>query len=101
MAETRYNVSDVARALYFAWAQPRLQAGGWSDFDGADHGFCQYRSTFGQSGRWPDYSLVQREIAMNGAFIWTLLFAGNATLLWLWVNYCLKVLRGQCPHCGK
>jgi len=38
---------------------------------------------------------------MNGAFFWALLFAGNAALLWLWVNYCVKVLRGRCPHCGR
>ena len=101
VARSRYNDVQVARGPHFAWARPRLQAGGWSEFDGADHGLCRYRSTFSHSGRWPDYGLVEREIAMNGAFVWTLLFAGNATLLWLWVNYCLKALRGQCPHCGK
>lgn len=38
---------------------------------------------------------------MNGASVYVLLFAGNAALLWLWVNYCVKVLRGRCPHCGR
>ena len=32
---------------------------------------------------------------------WTFLFLGNVALLWLWVNYVIKVFRGQCPHCGK
>lgn len=36
----------------------------------------------------------------NGLFL-TVLFLGNVALLWLWVNYAIKVLRGQCPHCGK
>ncbi len=36
----------------------------------------------------------------NGLFL-TILFLGNVALFWLWVNYVIKVLRGQCPHCGK
>ena len=42
-----------------------------------------------------------REIVMSGSFLWALLFVGNAALLWLWVNYVVKVLIGRCPHCGR
>ena len=42
-----------------------------------------------------------RENVMNAWVYWALLFAGNAVLLWLWVNYVVKVLIGRCPHCGK
>lgn len=38
---------------------------------------------------------------MSGSLQLTLLFLGNVVLLWLWVNYVIKLLRGQCPHCGK
>jgi len=38
---------------------------------------------------------------MSASFLWTLLFIGNVGLLWLWANYIIKVLRGQCPHCGR
>ncbi len=38
---------------------------------------------------------------MGIPILWTLLFLGNVALLWLWVNYVIKVLRGQCPHCGR
>ena len=31
----------------------------------------------------------------------TLLFVGNVVLLYLWVSYVLRVLRGRCPHCGR
>ncbi len=41
------------------------------------------------------------EVAMSGALLWVLLFLGNVALLWLWVNYVMKALRGQCPHCGR
>ena len=33
--------------------------------------------------------------------LWTMLFLGNVALLWMWVNYIIKVLKGECPHCGK
>ena len=45
--------------------------------------------------------LLEREIAMNGGFLWVLLFVGNVGLLLLWVNYIVKVLIGRCPHCGR
>lgn len=38
---------------------------------------------------------------MGFPMLWILLFLGNVALLWLWVNYVIKVLRGQCPHCGR
>jgi len=38
---------------------------------------------------------------MVGSFQMTLLFLGNVALFVLWVYYIIKVLRGQCPHCGK
>jgi len=38
---------------------------------------------------------------MSDAWLWILLFLGNVALLWLWVNYVMKALRGQCPHCGR
>lgn len=38
---------------------------------------------------------------MGASILWTLLFLGNVALLWLWVNCVIKVLRGQCPHCGR
>jgi hypothetical protein len=41
------------------------------------------------------------EIAMSGSLQLTLLFLGNVVLLWFWVSYVIKVLKGQCPHCGK
>lgn len=41
------------------------------------------------------------EIAMSASLMWTSLFVGNVALLVLWVHYIIKVLRGQCPHCGK
>ena len=39
---------------------------------------------------------------MSGTFyLWALLFVGNAALCYTWLHCCVKVLRGQCPHCGK
>ncbi len=38
---------------------------------------------------------------MGSWLLWTLLFLGNAALFWLWISYSIKVLRGECPHCGK
>ncbi len=38
---------------------------------------------------------------MSNTLVLTVLFLGNVALLWLWVNYVIKVLKGQCPHCGK
>ena len=38
---------------------------------------------------------------MAASLLWTLLFLGNVALMFLWVHYIIKVLRGQCPHCGK
>ena len=38
---------------------------------------------------------------MGASLLWTLLFLGNVFLFWLWVNYILKVVKGQCPHCGR
>ena len=38
---------------------------------------------------------------MAESLLLTLLFVGNVALLFLWANYIIKVLRGQCPHCGK
>ncbi len=44
---------------------------------------------------------VRTEVAVAGSMLWTMLFLGNVALLWLWVNYIIKVLKGECPHCGK
>jgi len=41
------------------------------------------------------------EIAMSASLMWASLLIGNFALLLLWVHYIVKVLRGQCPHCGK
>jgi hypothetical protein len=41
------------------------------------------------------------EIPMSISLVWTSLLIGNFALLLLWVHYIVKVLRGQCPHCGK
>jgi hypothetical protein len=41
------------------------------------------------------------EIAMSASLMWTSLLLGNFALLMLWVHYIVKVLKGQCPHCGK
>lgn len=38
---------------------------------------------------------------MGDSLLLTLLFVGNVALLFLWANYIIKVLKGQCPHCGK
>jgi hypothetical protein len=38
---------------------------------------------------------------MGIPMLWTLLFLGNVALLWLWVDYVIEVLKGQCPHCGR
>lgn len=38
---------------------------------------------------------------MGESLLWILLFLGNVALLWLWVNYVMKALKGQCPHCGR
>ncbi len=38
---------------------------------------------------------------MSSSLLWLFLLLGNVVLLWLWVNYIIMVLRGQCPHCGK
>lgn len=38
---------------------------------------------------------------MSMTLLWTFLFLGNVALLWLWVKYVIKVLKGQCPHCGR
>ena len=38
---------------------------------------------------------------MGMSMLWTLLFLGNVALFWLWLSHGVKVLRGQCPHCGK
>lgn len=38
---------------------------------------------------------------MGESILYTLLFVGNVALLFLWANYIIKVLKGQCPHCGK
>ena len=38
---------------------------------------------------------------MSVSLLWMFLFLGNVALLWLWVNYVIKVLKGQCPHCGR
>ena len=38
---------------------------------------------------------------MGASILYTALFLGNVALLWLWVNYILKALNGDCPHCGK
>ncbi len=38
---------------------------------------------------------------MGDSILLTLLFLGNVALLFLWANYIIKVLRGQCPHCGR
>lgn len=38
---------------------------------------------------------------MGESLLLTLLFLGNVALLFLWANYIIKVLRGQCPHCGR
>ena len=41
------------------------------------------------------------ELTMSESLQLTLLFVGNFALLLLWVHYILKVLKGECPHCGK
>lgn len=38
---------------------------------------------------------------MSASFLWTLLLLGNFALLLLWVHYIIRVLKGQCLHCGK
>ena len=38
---------------------------------------------------------------MGDSLLLTLLFVGNVALLFVWANYIIKVLKGQCPHCGK
>ena len=38
---------------------------------------------------------------MASSLLWTLLFLGNVALFWLWANYVIKVVKGQCPHCGR
>ena len=38
---------------------------------------------------------------MGASAVYTLLFVGNVALFFLWVNYILKALKGECPHCGK
>ena len=38
---------------------------------------------------------------MAHTMLLTMLFLGNAALLYLWSSYIIKVLRGHCPHCGK
>jgi hypothetical protein len=38
---------------------------------------------------------------MSASLMWTSLLLGNFALLMLWVHYIVKVLKGQCPHCGK
>lgn len=38
---------------------------------------------------------------MDGLFIWTLLFLGNAALMALWLHYVVRVFFGRCPHCGE
>lgn len=41
------------------------------------------------------------EAPMAHTMLLTMLFLGNAALLYLWSSYIIKVLRGHCPHCGK
>jgi len=41
------------------------------------------------------------EVAVSSSLLWLILLLGNVVLFWLWINYIIKVLRGQCPHCGK
>ncbi len=41
------------------------------------------------------------EVTMSNSILYIVLFLGNVALLWLWLNYVIKVLRGHCPHCGK
>jgi hypothetical protein len=38
---------------------------------------------------------------MSASLLWTALFVGNVALFFVWINYIVKVLRGQCPHCGN
>jgi hypothetical protein len=38
---------------------------------------------------------------MGASLLLTLLFLGNVVLFWLWVSYIIKVVKGQCPHCGR
>ena len=38
---------------------------------------------------------------MGASVLYTALFLGNVALFWLWANYILKALKGDCPHCGK
>jgi hypothetical protein len=38
---------------------------------------------------------------MGASLLYTALFLGNVALFWLWVNYILKAIKGDCPHCGK
>lgn len=38
---------------------------------------------------------------MSSSLVWVALFLGNAALFVIWVNYIIKVLIGECPHCGE
>ena len=38
---------------------------------------------------------------MGSQMLYTLLFVGNAALFLLWSHYILKIVKGECPHCGK
>ena len=37
---------------------------------------------------------------MTATLLWIALFLGNVALFFVWINYIVKVLKGQCPHCG-
>jgi len=38
---------------------------------------------------------------MSATLLWTALFVGNVALFFVWIHYIVKVLKGQCPHCGN
>jgi hypothetical protein len=76
-----------------------------------NHNFWQFWAISGTFGKQvieyepdlDDTNLGQliSEIAMSASLMWASLLIGNFALLMLWVHYIVKVLKGQCPHCGK
>jgi hypothetical protein len=90
---------------------PYQEAGCAANSEAAGHSFWQFRAFSGTFGKQVTESVpdlddtklgqVISEIAMSASLMWTSLFIGNFALLLLWVHYIIKMLKGQCPHCGK
>ena len=38
---------------------------------------------------------------MSTSLLLTWLFVGNVALFFIWVHFIVKMLKGQCPHCGR